>query len=257
VSLTGLTILLTRDPAASAGFITEAERLGAHVLLFPVIAIQPPLSWEECDRAAGALDRYAAIAFTSANAVRGFRGRCDTLGIPPDRLRLLKVYAVGVQTAQELGRWDLPVAAIPERFSASALAELFGGTHLDGLRVLLPQGNLAREELALALIALGARVDTVVVYRTLPVSPPDAGIVWGRLEARGIDVVTFASPSAVAAFAQIYPVERLGPLSAHAAIAAIGPTTAQAVRDHGWTTACVAAESTMAGLLTAITSHVG
>jgi uroporphyrinogen-III synthase len=257
VSLTGLTILLTRDPGASAGFITEAERLGARVLLFPVIAIHPPLSWEECDRAAGALDQYAAIAFTSANAVRGFRERCDALGIPPDRLRALHLYAVGVQTALELGRWDLPLVAIPERFSASALAALLGGTRLDGLRVLLPQGNLAREELALRLTALGACVDTVVVYRTLPVSPPDAGSVWARFADRGIDVVTFASPSAVAAFAQIYPADRLGPLSAHAAIAAIGPTTAQAVRDHGWTTTCVAAESTMAGLLAAIISHVG
>jgi uroporphyrinogen III methyltransferase / synthase len=257
VSLAGLTILLTRDPDASAGFIAEAERLGARVLLFPVIAVQPPLSWEACDRAARALDGYTALAFTSANGVRGFRARCDVLGIPPERLARLKVYAVGARTAGEAGRLGFTVAAIPEHFSAAGLAQLFGGTRPAGLRVLLPQGDIAREELAVQLSALGAVVDPIVVYRTAAVVPPGAEEVWTTLASGGIGVVTFASPSAVAAFAAIYPAGRLGPLDVRTAIAAIGPTTGEAVRDQGWTPACVAAESTMAGLLEAIISHVG
>ena len=252
MSLAGRTVLLTRDPAQSSEFILEAERLGALVLPFPTIAIAAPDSWMECDRAIGGIAGYTALAFTSANAVRWFCGRCGTLGLPAERLRSLKVYAVGVQTGGELEQRGLTIAPVPERYSASALADAFGSADLRGQRFLIPQGNLAREELGRRLAALGAEIDAIIVYRTLPVVPPDAESVWQVFAANGIDVVVFASPSAALAFAEVYPAGRLGTLSDRAAVAVIGPTTERAVRDLGWKPVVVAGDSTMPGLLRAI-----
>jgi uroporphyrinogen-III synthase len=257
VSLSGRTILLTRDPEQSGHFVEEAQRLGAHVLGFPTIRIAPPVSWDQADRALANLVAYAALAFTSANAVRGFCDRCDQLGISVVRHGGLALFAVGRRTAEEAKSRGLGVAAVPERFSAAELGSLVGTHGLKGKRLLLPQGNLAREELATCLRDLGVLVDTVEVYRTLSAAPEGAEGVWQKLAGRAIDVVVFASPSAAASFAVLYPAARLGPLSGVATVAVIGSTTAQAVRKLGWEPGIVARESTMAGMLSAIVTHFG
>jgi uroporphyrinogen-III synthase len=257
VSLSGRSLLLTRDPAGSSLFIREAEKLGARVHPFPTIAILPPASWSDCDSAIEHLRQYAAIAFTSANAVRGFRRRCESRGITGEHLAAVKVYAVGAQTGSEVEAWGLSVSELPEEFSAAGLGRMLGRAPVRGVRVLLPQGNLAREELAEALTGLGATVDRAEVYRTEPTVPPDAEQVWTELERNGFDVAVFASPSAVSAFAHLYPAARLGPLTDRTAIAVIGPTTGKAVEAIGWHPTIIAGQSTMLGLLHAITLHFG
>ncbi len=257
MSLSGRTILLTRDPAQSAAFIAEAERLGAYVLAFPTIRIAPPASWEEADRLLRNAPSYAAVAFPSANAVRAFAERCATLGMPADHLLTLPALAVGPRTARRAEEQGFSVAAVPEHFSAKDLVQHDAARSLAGKRVLLPQGSLARGDLAAGLAALGAIVDTAEVYRTLPSVPEEMEAVWDRLGRRTIDVVAFASPSAATAFADIYPASRLGPLSAAAAVAVIGGTTAQAVQDLGWNPVIIARESTMAGMLAAIITYFG
>jgi uroporphyrinogen III methyltransferase/synthase len=257
VTLSGRTILLTRDPEQSRPFIEEARRLGANVLAFPTIRIAPPAAWDEADRGVANLKAYAAVAFTSANAVRSFCDRCEMLGIPVARLRAAVLFAVGPRTADEAKGRGLGVAAVPERFSAAELGMLVGTHDLKGKRLLLPQGNLARGELAACLRNLGVLVDTVEVYRTLPAAPEEAESLWQKLSGRAIDVVAFASPSAAASFAAVYPADRLGPLSGITAVAVIGSTTAQAVRELGWEPGIVARESTMAGMLNAIVTHFG
>jgi uroporphyrinogen-III synthase len=257
VSLLGRTVLLTRDPGTSTAFIREAERLGALVIPFPTMMIGPPSSWEEADRAINSIQQYAAIGFTSANAVRGFRERCLLLGMPPERFAAFTVFAVGPQTAREAEQWGCTVAAVPEQFSAAELGRMCSGLPLNGKAVLLPRGNLAREELADCLAGLGAHVDSIEVYRNLPMVPVDAERIWLKLGGGEIDVVTFASPSSAISFAGIYPAGRLGPLSVLTAVAVIGPTTERALRDLGWEPAIVAGESTMSGLLRAIVTYFG
>jgi uroporphyrinogen-III synthase len=71
-----------------------------------------------------------------------------------------------------------------------------------------------------------------VAYRTLPADPAALRPLGDLLEQGRIDAVVFASPSAVRSVA-----EALGPrasLLARAAVAVIGPTTAEAARREGW-----------------------
>lgn len=255
MSLKGRTMLLTRDPAHSREFIAGAERLGAKVIPFPTITIAPPESWSDCDRAIASIGDFAAVLFTSANAVRWFCRRFRSAGCSPEGLLRAAVFAVGPQTAEEAERRGLRVTAVPERFSAAGLARLMGDRPLRGARVLLPQGNRARDELAGTLHARGARVEQVVVYRTLESVPSGAEEVWSLLERGMIDVVVFASPSAAEGFARIYPAARLGALNGRSAVAAIGPTTARRLEEMGWSPSIVAETSTLSGILRGIESH--
>jgi len=106
---------------------------------------------------------------------------------------------------------------------------------LDELRDVLARGMRAR----------GAAVDVVTAYRNLP--PPDLPGRLGAALAGGVDIVTFASPSAVEALVAAAP-DAPGRVPA----AVIGPVTEAAARAAGFEVVAVAVPSTAAGLLSAL-----
>jgi len=249
VSLQDRTILLTRDVEQSREFITAAEALGASVIVFPTIRIEDPETWEQCDEAIRKLSSYDGVIFTSANAVRRFLGRCLLLD---QQTNSLNVYAVGDATRTALEEHGVRGAFVPGEFSAAALAQHFKKRNVVGMRFLQPRGSIARTELEDALVQLGATVEPVVVYRTLSGDPAQAREVRDLIDNGRVDVVTFASPSAVENFAACLGWEKTVFPSSKTNIAVIGPTTGQALLDRGWPVAITAQQSTMQGLLHAI-----
>jgi uroporphyrinogen-III synthase len=122
-----------------------------------------------------------------------------------------------------------------------------------GKSILLPRSDRAGEALPATLERSGARVTQVVAYRTR-LSAALPGPVWDMILRGAADVITFASPSAFHSFFEEW--QNAGRLSPPDAIlAAIGPTTATAIREAGWNCAIVAAQSTAQGLAAAITAH--
>jgi uroporphyrinogen-III synthase len=128
-------------------------------------------------------------------------------------------------------------------------------TRNHGARFLFPCGDLARDEVPAALSEAGAIVDRVVVYRTVRAESSGYESLRERLLGRGIDVVTFASPSAVSGFVEVFQDVPLADLSRLARIAVIGPTTAAAVRTAGGSPDIVARVSSAAGLVQAIDDY--
>ncbi len=255
MSLSGKTILLTRDPGESSGFIAEASRRGARVLPFQTIRITGPETWEACDREIARLHHYRAIAFTSAQGVRHFVGRCEEKGVGVRTFQRMAVFAVGQKTREEIEQHGIKVRIVPAIYSARALAEMLQGTDLHGMRILLPQGNLAREELAVRLEELGATVTAVTVYRTVATGTEEMEAVWQEIEGGRVHVVVFASPSAVRNFFSLFPPDKVRLLASPPRMAAIGPTTGGAVEEVGWHADIMAKESTLLGLLDAIDSY--
>jgi uroporphyrinogen-III synthase len=94
----------------------------------------------------------------------------------------------------------------------------------------------------------GAVVDVVVAYRT--VAPADLKEQIRAALHGGIDVATFASPSAVENF-----VARAGDLGSGLAAAVIGPVTERAARHAGLRVVAVASPSTAEGLAFALAGH--
>ena len=200
------TALITRPREQSEELRRELEACGFQVLNFPTIQIVPPASWEPCDRA---LDRppayYDGIIFTSANGVRGFIDRMRDRAIDPARFGECLIYAVGPKTAEVLESEGLPASFVPEKHTAEALAQHLSAGNISGKRFLFPVGNLGRDTLPRTLNEAGAEVETVEVYRTVPADMVGAESLLQRIFRGEIDVVAFASPSAVRNFASALP----------------------------------------------------
>jgi uroporphyrinogen-III synthase len=69
MSLQNKTILITRQREQSKEFIAEVEKRGGHAVVFPLIRITEPDSWESCDTALQRLGEYDGLILTSENGV--------------------------------------------------------------------------------------------------------------------------------------------------------------------------------------------
>ena len=248
------TVLFTRQWEQAREFIAELEREGAHAIVFPTITITEPDSWEGCDRAIRHIDQYDGLVFTSVNAVQHFLDRCEAVGVGIKDSRR-KVYTVGERTKEEVEAHGISVHYSPRDHSGASLIAGMDVGDVKGKRLLVPHGNIGRDEVIDGLRQLGAKVDSVVVYNTKLPKPNGSDDVWGKLVRGEIDVVTFASPSAAVNFAKMFPASRLSEVSSHPRIAVIGPTTAEAVQGLGFAVDIVARESTTSGLVKAIAAY--
>jgi uroporphyrinogen-III synthase len=124
--------------------------------------------------------------------------------------------------------------------------------------VLIPRAERGREEAAALLAAAGAEVDLVPVYRLEPVPPTDPAVAHAlaRLSAGEVSAVAFFAPSQVRALVGL---AGAGPLGRVPVLAAIGETTAGALRDSGLEAAVVAStpdgEALVARIATALSPH--
>jgi uroporphyrinogen-III synthase len=121
---------------------------------------------------------------------------------------------------------------------------------------LLPRGQLAGELLVEELQSHGAVVEPIVVYNTVRPDGPDIRAITGRLMNHEIDVVTFASPSAVYNFVEMMEESSISDVFKHTRIAVIGPTTEEAVRAVGLQADIVAHQATSEGLAEAINNSL-
>ncbi len=229
--LSGHRVLVTR-PAASAGpWALALREAGALPVVVPMIRVDPIPATPAIDAALAAPERFDALLFTSANGARQLAARLRERSVEPGRLGL-PAHCVGPATA-EAARDEgfAPGEQPPARFDARALAEhLVAKEAVAGRRFLLPQPERARRVLAETLREAGAEVCELPVYRTVP-APFDAEALAEALEGGALDVLLFASPSAVRSFAA-----GLGPrleAARGARVVALGAATAEALREVG------------------------
>lgn len=253
--LRGKTVLITRRIEQSGELRDLLVKSGAMVEFLPTIQVVPLEQWDACDAVLERLKDFDLIVFASVNAVTFFLHRCVALGIAPDALASLELAAVGRRTAVELERLKLPPQHVPDEYSAAGLVNYFSAHGVAGRRVLVPRGNLGKEELVEGLRRLGAHVESVVVYQTVAPHREGTEETLERIFQDGVDVITFASPSAVHNFAALLPDGTLQSVQGHVAIAVIGPTTMDAVREAEGGPAIMAEQPTAYGLTAAIVEY--
>jgi uroporphyrinogen-III synthase len=159
--------------------------------------------------------------------------------------------AVGDATAAALRGHGLRADLVPEEASGAGLARALVAR--DPRHVLLPRAEDGREELGAILAAAGVRVDAVTAYRTVPAPRPELEPVLERLAAGTLDVLTFFAPSQVTAVAAA---AGAASLNRARVICAIGPTTAQALRDLGVRVDLVPAAASAAALAAELAEHL-
>lgn len=241
--------MITRARERAASFAQMLESAGADVVALPLIEIVDPSSWAAADQAFEQLASFQLVIFTSTNAVDQWMEHGKRLSKPPI-LPVNRVCAVGTSTGNRVRQYGFPVDLVPEEFNARGVLRLLD-PDLRGIKILLPRGDLAREELPCELRMRGAEVFEAMVYRTQPAGENDPRWIE-RIQGREIDVITFASPSAVDQFVQWVGKSNLENVRGCFHAASIGPTTSAALRREGFETVLEASPSTLEGLTAAI-----
>ena len=253
--LFGWRVLVPRTKEQSAAVCDRLRAHGAVPEQVPTIAVEPPRTPQQMERAVKGLvtGRYQWIAFTSANAVRAIREKFEEYGLDARALAGVKVAVVGEQTAAALRSFGIRPELMPEaEQSAEGLANVFPPYDdvLDPInRVLLPRADIATEGLIARLTRLGWEAEDVVAYRTVRAAPPPAP-VREAIKGGGFDAVLFTSSSTVRNLIGI-----AGKPHAVTVIAVIGPETAKTAAEYGLRVDVIAPRPSAVALVDALAEH--
>ncbi|AVM01706.1 bifunctional uroporphyrinogen-III C-methyltransferase/uroporphyrinogen-III synthase [Gordonia iterans] len=232
-ALYGWTVLVprTKDQAADM-----SERLVGHGAIpreVPTIAVEPPRSPAQMERAVkGLVDgRYQWIVFTSTNAVRAVWEKFAEFGLDARAFSGVKIACVGEATAAKVRSFGVEPELVPSG-EQSSLGLLEDFPPYDEIfdpvdRILLPRADIATETLSEGLRERGWEIDDVTAYRTVRAAPPPAE-TREMIKTGGFDAVCFTSSSTVRNLVGI-----AGKPHARTIVACIGPKTAETAIEFG------------------------
>lgn len=253
--LFGRTIVVTRSRAQASELVERLEEFGAEAIEVPTIRMEDPEDWSPVDGAISGLDRFDWIVFTSVNGVDRFFGRLFALGKDVRYLGGVRCCAIGPATAERIACYHVQADLRPEKYVAESILQAFKEVgDLSGTRVLLPRTDRARETLPEGLRALGAEVEEVIVYRTVPVEGCPEEVVE-QFERGEVDAVTFTSSSTVRNFVEMVGTDRARRWLKDVLVASIGPITTGTARNLGIEVGVEAEEYTVSGLVEAIREY--
>jgi uroporphyrinogen III methyltransferase/synthase len=253
-ALAGKRIVITRSAAQSEVLARELSERGAIPVVLPLVTFADPKDFAPLDAAIAEIRQFDWIIFTSAQAVRAVVKRGEELKRSLiHSASKLRIASVGPVTAEAARRAGLPVEYVAETHSGAALAEELGNW-LRGAKVFLPRSDRANPDLPRALKRHGARVTEVIAYRTLrPTEVEQRNL--GQIAEVTADAVLFFSPSAVKYFAELFGGEQLRALQDKLAITAVGPVTANALREAGVGRIVLAGDTTAAAVVEALEEY--
>ncbi len=239
--LFGKKILVTRARNQASKLSSALKNLGAEIIEAPTIKIAAPSdNFSQLDAAIKILRDFDWTIFTSANGVEKFFERLKIHGL--DARSLNKVAAIGSATAEKLSSVRIIADVVPKDFVAESLADSLKN-FVAGKKILLARAETARDVLPDTLKNFGAEVVVVPAYKTISESP-------AQIDFDALDLITFTSSSTVKNFVAAYGVPKIP-------TAAIGPITAQTLKNFGVTPAVVAEKFTIEGLVEAIEKFYG
>jgi uroporphyrinogen III methyltransferase/synthase len=259
--LFGQRVLVTREH--THGF-EPLEEMGAEVIEFSTIKIVPAEDWSELDKAIDRIESYDWITLTSGNAVKFFFQRLFEKDRDIRDLKGINICAVGSKTASAIRAFGIKVDLVPKEFNAEGLIEAFvktaHGSHkttdkkLDGLKILLPRAEVAREVFPEKVRELGGMIDVPPVYRTM--KPEVHGKRLQRFLKEGkISIATFTSAATFNNFLEMTGEDSARMLK-DVMIAVIGPVTAKAVEKAGLKVSVMPEEATIEAMVQEIIKWV-
>lgn len=253
-------IILTRAPGQNESLRAELEKAfgsNGRVIEMPCVEFREPEDTMALDSAIRSIDDFAWILFTSQNAARYFARRMRALatqfgqtGKPCPRIA-----AIGPATAEAAFAEGFSVDFVPPAGTGRSFAGNFRDSvrsvagmevknptagflrGIAGMKILVPRSDLAVRDRGATdwtevLREAGADVTAVAAYQTC--APRTlGGSQWAEVMRAGADCFVFASPSAFENFARAAGTDHLRRLAQSSVFAAIGPTTAAAIRSAG------------------------
>jgi uroporphyrinogen III methyltransferase/synthase len=247
--LFGRRIAVTRTSQQAGGLVEALRNLGADAYELPTIRIEPPVEKLPFAEALAEVSGYDWIVFTSANGVEAFFKAFFAAYEDARDLGGARIAVIGNGTAKKVREYHFGIDLMPEEFVAEALLKEFRKIDVEHLRILLPRAAGARELLAVELEKLGAIVDDIPVYQTVPERGDVSGGIQ-RFREEGADMITFTSASTARHFME------LGlPMPDGIKTASIGPITSREIRGLGLEVDLEARQHDIPGMVDSIRRH--
>ncbi|WP_110883655.1 uroporphyrinogen-III synthase [Mycolicibacterium wolinskyi] len=232
-ALYGWTVLVPRTKDQAGEMSDRLVGHGALPIEVPTIAVEPPRSPAQMERAVkGLVDgRFQWVVFTSTNAVRAVWEKFNEFGLDARAFSGVKIACVGQATADKVRAFGINPELVPsgEQSSLGLLDEFppYDEVFDPVNRVLLPRADIATETLAEGLRERGWEIEDVTAYRTVRAAPPPAH-TREMIKTGGFDAVCFTSSSTVRNLVGI-----AGKPHARTIVACIGPKTAETAAEFG------------------------
>jgi uroporphyrinogen III methyltransferase / synthase len=164
----------------------------------------------------------------------------------------VRIAAVGPATAAKLKEPHLKVDLMPEEYVTAKITKAFVKFEsIENLKILLLRAEVSNPDLPKDLEALGAIVDDVACYKTIP-ETADVNEAAARLLESGADWLTFTSSSTVDNFHARFDLPALLKKFPAIQLASIGPETTKSLTALGLKAALEAKPHTIDGLVKAL-----
>ncbi len=250
--LFGKKIAVTRTRKQAGELVTRLRELGADAFEMPTIRLEPAPDKREFYEVVAYSHAYEWIIFTSPNGVDAFFKAFFEMYHDARDIGAARIAAIGPATAARVRSFHLQVDVQPEKYVAEEIIKaLQKETSVENVKILLARAEGARDVLATELTRLGAIVDDIAAYRTVPETEDVSGGIR-RYREEGADLITFTSSSTAENF------HALG-LPAHPGVrhASIGPVTSKTMHKIGMSVDVEAKTHDIPGLVTAIVKLFG
>jgi uroporphyrinogen III methyltransferase/synthase len=252
--LFGRRIVVTRTRKQASQLSKQLQDRGADVLEIPVIKTVTPDDRQSIADVLLELNSYNWLVFTSPNGVTAFFDYFFKAFGDVRDIGGVRIAAVGAATAAKIRELHLTVDVMPDEYVTAKVADaLAKHESIENLKILLLRAQVANRDLPKALEEMGAIVDDVAVYKTVPETEDRDGYAE-RLLKEGADWITFTSSSTVENFNARFDLKDLTQRFPSLKLASIGPETTKAIAVLGLKPAVEAKEHTIEGLVKAIQS---
>lgn len=223
--LFGCRVLLTGTKAMCEKQREVLQREGAEPISFSLIRTKA-LESPEYEKSLEELNSYSWLVFTSSSGVERFFGSLQEKRLDLRSLSSLKFAVIGEGTKEALEKKGIYADFVPSRYSSADLAKEWIPSLTKEDKLLLLRAREASKELTAALDEAGISYEAVPIYTT--------DVDWRKKEELcrmlpEVDYITFASASAVKAFAAMTE----GLQQPKAKVICIGPVTERAARQAG------------------------
>ncbi len=249
--LSSLRVLVGRARHQASALSSGLRRLGAEVIEIPFIEIRRPRFCQPLDSALKNLPAYDWLILTSVNGVTALWDRLTKLHLTEEKLKHLKIAAIGPATRKAIEKRGLRVHLVPAEYVAESVVKSMRNK-VAGKSILLARAKVARDVIPRELRKLGATVDVVEAYETVIPKPSRTRLRSAMKDPqRRPDIITFTSSSTVRNFARLLgnTVWRGHP---RPRFASIGPVTSSTLREIGLPVDIEAKQYTIPGLIQAI-----
>lgn len=253
--LLGKGVVVTRAREQASGMAAQLRKLGANVVQFPTIKINPLADYADVHAAIRKLAEYEWLIFTSVNGVKHFWLQMAVLGLDSRAIGKVKVAAIGPATADILREKGIEPDFIPEKYVAEGVVKGLLERGMNGSKVLLPRALEAREVLPEELRKAGATVDILPVYETVPAGEAKETVLQ-MLENGELHCVTFGSSSTVDNFFALVSPELIKKHKGTVKLASIGPVTAKTLESYGFTPDIQPEDYTIPALVEELKNHL-